>query len=56
MKNQQKNDLCEALNKYKNIKLTLEKSPSKFLDTKLLINNEIYEIQVYRKETKIPMH
>ena len=39
-----KDDLYEALNKYhKTIKLTVEKSPSKFLDTKLLINNGIYE-------------
>ena len=52
-----KDDLYEALNKYhKNIKLTVEKSPSKFLDTRLLINNGIYETQVYRKETKIPTH
>ena len=52
-----KDDFYEALNKYhKNIKLTLEKSPSKFLDTRLLINNGIYETQVYRKETKIPTY
>ena len=52
-----KDDLYEALNKYhKNIKLTVEKSPSKFLDTKLIINNGIYETQVYRKETKMPTH
>ena len=52
-----KDDLYEALNRYhKNIKLTVEKSPSKFLDTRLLINNGIYETQVYRKETKIPTH
>ena len=51
-----KDNLYEALNKYKNIKLTVEKSPSKFLDTRLLINNGIYETQVYRKETKIPTH
>ena len=50
-------DLYEALNKYhKNIKLTVEKSPSKFLDTRLLIHNGIYETQVYRKETKTPTH
>ena len=50
-----KDDLYEGLNKYyKNIKLTVEKSPSKFLDTRLLINNGIYEIQIYREETKIP--
>ena len=35
---------------------TIDKNPSKFLDTRLLINNEIYETQVYRKETKIPTH
>ena len=52
-----KDDLYEALSKYhKNIKLTVEKSPSKFLDTKLIINNGIYETQVYRKETKMPTH
>ena len=33
-----KDDLYEALNKYKNIKLTVEKSFSKFLDTRLLMN------------------
>ena len=52
-----KDDLYEALNKYhKNIKLTVEKSPTNFLDTRLLINNGIYETQAYRKETKIPTH
>ena len=51
-----KDNLYEALNKYKNIKLTVEKSPSKFLDTRLLISNGIYETQVYRKETKIARH
>ena len=50
-----KDELYEALNKHhKNIKLTVAKSPSKFLDTRLLISNGIYETQVYRKETKIP--
>ena len=50
-------DLYETLNRYhKNIKLTAEKSPPKFLDTRLLINNGIYETQVYRKETKTPTH
>ena len=52
-----KDDLYEALNRpHKNIKLTVEKSPSKFLDKRLLINNGIYETQVYRKETKITTH
>ena len=50
-------NLYEALKKYrKNNKLTLEKRPLEFLDSKLLINNGIYETQVYRKETKIPTH
>ena len=57
LKTNQKNDLYEALNKYhNNIKVTLEKSPSRFLDTKSLINSGIYGTQVYRKETKIPTH
>ena len=33
LKINKKDNLYEALNKYKNIKLTVEKSPSKFLDT-----------------------
>ena len=36
------------------MKLTMEKSPSKFLDKRLLIVNGIYETQVYRKEKMIP--
>ena len=52
-----KDDLYEALNKYhKYIKLAIEKIPSMFLDTKLIINIGIYETQVCRKETKIPTH
>ena len=52
-----KDDLYEALIKYhKNIKLTVEKSPPKFLGIRLLINNGVYETQVYRKESKIPTH
>ena len=52
-----KDDLYESLNKYhKNIKVTVGKSPSKFLDTRLLINDGTYETQAYRKETKIPTH
>ena len=44
-----KDDLYEALKKYKYIKLTVEKSLSKFLDTRLLMNIGIYETHVYRK-------
>ena len=56
-KSTKKDYLYEALNKYhKNVKLTVEKSSSKFLDTRFLINNGIYETQVCMKETKIPTH
>ena len=41
-----KDDLYESLNKYRNIKLTVEKSSSKFLDTRLLDSNGIYETQL----------
>ena len=52
-----KDDLYEALIKYhKNIKLTVEKSPPKFLGIRLSINNGVYETQVHRKESKIPTH
>ena len=46
-----------ALNSYhENIKLTIEISPSKFLDT-LLINLEgKYITKVHRKESKLPIH
>ena len=44
-----KDDVYEALNKYKYIKLTVEKSLSKFLDTRLLMKIGIYETHVYRK-------
>ena len=44
-----KDDLYEALKKYKYIKLTVEKSLSKFLDTRLLMKIGIYETHVYRK-------
>ena len=56
-KSTKKDYLYEALNKYhKNVKLTVEKSSSKLLDTRFLINNGIYETQVCRKETKKPTH
>ena len=48
-----KDDLYEALNKYhKNINLTVEKSPKNFLDTRLLINNGIYELKYTGKKQK----
>ena len=46
--------LFEALNNFHpNIKLTIEVNPEKFLDTKILLNNEgVVTTQVYRKENK----
>ena len=51
-----KKDLYESLNKYHKNMQTVEKGPSKFLDTRLLINNGTHETRAYRKETKIPKH
>ena len=50
----QQDVLFEALNNFHlNIKLTLEVNPEKFLDTKILLNNEgVVTTQVYRKENK----
>ena len=47
-----KDYLYESINKCKNIKLTVEKGPSKFLDTRLLINNGIYETENTGKKQK----
>ena len=49
--------LLEKLNNYHpKIKLTIEVSPTKFLDTSLHLNNGIYDFKVYRKTTKQPTH
>ena len=50
----QQDVLFEALNNFHpNIKLTIEVNPEKFLDTKILLNNEgVVTTQVYRKENK----
>ena len=46
-----------ALNNYhENIKLMIEISPSKFLDTQLINEDGKYITKVYRKESKIPIH
>ena len=48
--------LFEKLNSYnKNIKLTIEKSPEKFLDTKLILSNGKYTTEVYRNDKKVPI-
>ena len=49
--------LFKALNSYhKNIKLTIEIDPIKFLDTHLHNKDGTFVTTVYRKETKIPAH
>ena len=49
--------LFNSLNSYhKNIKLTIEVNPTKFLDTQLFNQNGVYNTKVFRKETKIPNH
>ena len=49
--------LFKALNSYhKNIKLTIEINPIKFLDTHLHEKDGTFVTKVYRKETKIPAH
>ena len=46
-----------GLNNYHpKIKLTIEVSPKKFLDTSLDLNNGIYNFKVHRKTTKQPTH
>ena len=48
-------DLFKAMNSYhKNINLTIEVNPPKFLDTKITKNNDSYITSVYRKDTKKP--
>ena len=50
-------DSFKALNSYhKNIKLTIEINPIKFLDTHLHNKDGTYVTKVYRKEAKIPAH
>ena len=53
----QQDVLFEALNNFHpNINLTIEVNPEKFLDTKILLNNEVVvTTQVYRKENKKPV-
>ena len=52
-----KDSSFEALNSYhKNIKLTIERSPIKSLDTHLHNKDGTYVTKVYRKETKTPAY
>ena len=48
--------LLENLNRYhKNIKLTVEINPSKFLDTEITSKNKVIQTKVYRKPNKMPI-
>ena len=50
-------ELYHSLNNYhKNIKLTIEVSPTKFLDTHLFNQNGTCIPQVHRKKAKTPTH
>ena len=49
--------LFEKLNSYHpNIKLTVEKNPTKFLDTKIIWSGCERETKVYNKSKKLPVH
>ena len=49
--------LFENLNNYhEKIKFTIETNPKKFIDTQLLLENDIIQIEVYRKASKFPVH
>ena len=51
----QMNYFFELSNYHRNIKLTIEISPTKFLDTQLVNLNGKIETKVYRKPTKLPV-
>ena len=49
--------LFENLNNYhEKIKFTIETNPEKFLDTRLLLENNIKKNEVYRKTNKLPVN
>ena len=49
--------LFENFNNYhEKIKFTIETNPKKFLDTRLLLENDIIKTEVYRKANKFPLH
>ena len=51
------NSLFEKLNSYRqNIKLTVEKNPKKFLDTKIIWRECEIDTKLYSKSNKLPVH
>ena len=52
-----KDELFEKLNTYhKNIKLTTEENPTKFLDTEIVRHNSTIITKVYTRSKKFPVH
>ena len=50
-------ELVQNLNSYhRNIKLTLQENPRKFLDTEIIRKNNIISNKVFAKLTKFPVH
>ena len=51
------NSLSDNLKNYhEKTKFTIEANPQKFLDTRLLLENDIIKTEVYRKANKFPVH
>ena len=49
--------LCLKINNYhKKIKFTIETNPKIFLDTRLLLKNDIIKTEVYHKANKFPVN
>ena len=44
------------INYHEKIKFTIETNPKKFLDTRLLLENDIIKSEVYCKANKFPVH
>ena len=56
-KNNAKEEFSEKLNMYhKNIKLTIEENPTKFLDTAIVRHNSAIITKVYTRSKKFPVH
>ena len=50
-------ELFQKINSYHlSIKLTLEENPRKFLDTKIIRDNNIFSTEAFTKLTKFPVH
>ena len=53
----QPDDLCQKLNSnHPNMKYAVAVKPEKFLDTKIVYNNDVITTEVTRNERKLPVH